>query len=313
MRRFLLLLLFLSAFALLLVGVAGYGGGLIWWLDLFANFRLQYILGSAVLLILALLLRNWRVALTSLTALCVSGFALLSVPVAEPAPGAHGPTLTIASFNVLFSNPIKDAAVKFADANSPDIIVFQEFTRAFLPSLEKLRQRYPHQAVFPLKSGGTDVVVISRFPLIDARLIDNPEHWIRVVTAQVQIEGVLLNLVTLHPPTPTSPKLARIRDRNFAIVAEHVKTSTGPIIVIGDFNATLWSRPLQDLFATTDLRAASHWPDMTYPSIYPWPIRIPIDTVLISPGLSFLRLETAASFGSDHLTVVAKIAIGGRR
>jgi endonuclease/exonuclease/phosphatase (EEP) superfamily protein YafD len=91
-----------------------------------------------------------------------------------------------------------------------------------------------------------------------------------------------------------------------------VTASPHPTIVVGDFNATLWSKPVRRLFAATDLRAPDRWPLLTYPATYFWPLRIPIDTMLVSPGLSFVGLQRVQRFGSDHFPIVAQIAIGGR-
>jgi len=304
----------MSAIGLLLAVTLGYGGGLFWFFDLFANFQFQYLMIGAALLLLALFLQQWQTAAYCVAALGLSAFAIYQVPVQEEGGvAAPVPALTIASFNVLFNNRVPDVAVKFADAEQPDIIVFQEFTKSFLPSLEKLRERYPHQAVFTLKNGGTDVVLISRLPLIDPKMEAEPERRIRIVTAGVEIEGKRVQLIALHPPVPLTPNLAAIRDRHFEIVIELVKSSPHPSIVIGDFNATFWGAPLRKLFAQTDLRAHTRWPETTYASIFPWPTRIPIDHVLVSPELRIATLRKSPPLGSDHFPVVAKIAQEVRR
>jgi endonuclease/exonuclease/phosphatase (EEP) superfamily protein YafD len=298
----------MAAIGLLLAVAVGYGGGLFWIFDVFANFQIQYLLIGAVVLMLALMLRQWRTATFAVAALVLGALTIFQVPKQEEAGiAAAVPALKVASFNVLFNNSIPDVALKFADAEQPDIIVFQEFTKSFLPSLEKLRERYPYQAVFPLKSGGTDVVMISRLPLIDPKMEAEPERRIRIVTAGVEIEGRRVQIIGLHPPVPLLPRLAEIRDRHFQIVTELVNASPYPVIVIGDFNATLWSAPLRRLFAQTSLRAHTHWPDLTYASVFPWPLRIPIDHVLLSPGLRIVEFRKTNRFGSDHFPIVARI------
>ena len=313
MHRLLLRTLSMAAIGLLVAVVLGYGGGLFWFFDIFANFQTQYLMAGAAILLPALLLRQWRTAIFVTAAVALSALTIYQVPVQEEGgTAAPVPALKVASFNVLFNNPIPDVAVKFADAEGPDVIVFQEFTKSFLPSLEKLRERYPHQAVFTLKNGGTDVVLISRLPMIDPKMEAEPERRIRIVTAGVEIEGRRVQIIGLHPPVPLLPHLAEIRDRHFEIVAELVKASPHPSIVIGDFNATLWGAPLRKLFGQTDLRAHTQWPELTFAAIFPWPTRIPIDHVLVSPSLKIAEFKRANRMGSDHFPIVARIVIAAR-
>ena len=312
MRWLLVKAVSMAATGLLLVVVIGYGGGLFWFFDIFANFQIQYLLAGTAILPLTLLLRQWRSAVFASAALVLCILTIYQVPVQEEGGlAAPVPGLKIASFNVLFNNPIPDVAVKFADAEQPDVIVFQEFTASFMPSLEKLREHYSHQAVFTLRNGGTDVVLVSRLPLIDPKLEHEPERRIRIVTARVEIEGRRLKIIALHPPVPLLPHLAEIRDRHFEIVADLVKASPDPVIVIGDFNATLWGAPIRKLFAQTGLRAHTHWPELTFASVFPWPTRIPIDHVLVSPELRITDFRKTERLGSDHFAVVTMIGVIG--
>lgn len=313
MRRLVEKILSMATIGLLLAIALGHGGGMFWFFDVFANFQIQYLMAGGAILLLAAPLRQWRTAVLAVAALGLSALTIYQVPVQEQGGvAAPVPALKIASFNVLFNNPVPDVAVKFADAERPDVIVFQEFTRSFLPSLEKLRQRYPYQAVFALKNGGTDVVLISRLPLLDPRMEAEAEGRIRIVTAGIEIDGWRVRIVGLHPPVPLLPRLAAVRDRHFEIVAELAKSSPDPLIVIGDFNATLWTAPLRSLFAQTELRAHAHWPELTYASVFPWPTRIPIDHMLVSPGLRIAELRKSERLGSDHFPIVARVELGMR-
>jgi endonuclease/exonuclease/phosphatase (EEP) superfamily protein YafD len=118
-----------------------------------------------------------------------------------------------------------------------------------------------------------------------------------------------LFVIVIHPPPPTVPHLAAIRDRAFAIVGDLVRASKLPTIVIGDFNAAPWTQPLRGLFAQTELRALSRWPMLTFTSIYPWPLRIPIDHVLIGPGIAVESVKLGAAYGSDHLPLIARLRL----
>jgi endonuclease/exonuclease/phosphatase (EEP) superfamily protein YafD len=301
----------LAAVGLLVAVALGFGGGLVWWLDLFANFQFQYLMAGAVLLPITLLLRRWRSVALLAVALVGSVLMLSQVPVQQEEGGvaAPVPSLTIGSFNVLYNNRLPDVAMAFAAAERPDVIVFEEFSASWLPSLDALRAAYPHQAAFTLKDGGTDVVMVSRHPLIEPHLVEPQERALRILTAGIEIEGRRVQIIGLHPPVPFSSHNSAVRDRHFEVVAQLVNAAPHPTIVIGDFNATPWGAPLRRLFAQTELRAQSRWPQPTYAAIFPWPTRIPIDHVLVSPGARIVQLRKSERLGSDHFPVVARVEL----
>ncbi len=82
----------------------------------------------------------------------------------------------------------------------------------------------------------------------------------------------------------------------------------GPVVVAGDFNAGPWSHGFQDFMAKTGLtRHATLAP--TWPA---WPIALPqvaLDHILVSGDLAVVRGGTGPAVGSDHLPVVAEVAM----
>jgi endonuclease/exonuclease/phosphatase (EEP) superfamily protein YafD len=78
--------------------------------------------------------------------------------------------------------------------------------------------------------------------------------------------------------------------------------------VLGDFNGAPWGYIVRTIEARGNVRAAPG-PSGTWPSILPGQLRIPIDHVMAGPGLSFVSRQVLPSAGSDHLPVIAEVAV----
>jgi endonuclease/exonuclease/phosphatase (EEP) superfamily protein YafD len=67
-------------------------------------------------------------------------------------------------------------------------------------------------------------------------------------------DGLLF--VGVYAAPPVDALYAHARDEQIKQIARRVKTSTRASIVVGDFNATPWSRPLLGLLKEADLKNA---------------------------------------------------------
>jgi endonuclease/exonuclease/phosphatase (EEP) superfamily protein YafD len=79
-------------------------------------------------------------------------------------------------------------------------------------------------------------------------------------------------------------------------------------IVMGDFNAAPTSLALRRLMAKLALAEVSVLPRLSWSTAYPWPLRIPIDHVLVGTDLPLLKVENGPALGSDHFPQIAHIA-----
>jgi endonuclease/exonuclease/phosphatase (EEP) superfamily protein YafD len=88
-------------------------------------------------------------------------------------------------------------------------------------------------------------------------------------------------------------------------------------ILIGDLNATPWTHSLSQLKESTGLstsRAGSgllNSPEGTWPSRFPWFLRIPIDHCLIRGNLQVVSDRLIPIPDSDHLGLVVSVRVGG--
>jgi endonuclease/exonuclease/phosphatase (EEP) superfamily protein YafD len=112
------------------------------------------------------------------------------------------------------------------------------------------------------------------------------------------------------PPPGLSSARSDERNRGLAAIPLALENLPERRIVCGDFNATPWNAPFQQLRATTGLA-----PGTTTTWLPSWPaglpafLRIPIDHVLVAGKLSVGEVQLGANVDSDHLPLFAVIRV----
>lgn len=208
-------------------------------------------------------------------------------PRAAP-PGAASASAQVA--NIYYLSTERGPALARLDA---DIVALIESVDA---DRDQLRHdpRWPHQRwMSPHGHGG--MALLSRWPmrsreamvglapLIDAR-IDAPWGQIRVLA--------------IHTSSPGTGETGAHNHRQLVDLAALAAAETGPLLVLGDLNATQATGGFRTLIAA-GLRQA----DGGSPATWPWflgPCGIAIDHALVGGGLRLGSPEAVTLPGSDH-------------
>ena len=301
---------FATAAALTLTA-ASWLGGTLWVAELLTHFRFQFAAGGLILMTVAIACRR-RAALAAAALVFVAN-SLPLLPYAMPiAADAHAgeARLRIMAVNVRYSNHDYERALALIAAENPDVVGLQEVTDAWIEGVSGLRERYPYRVVWP-DDGAHGLALFSRVPIEE--LGDSPYREADQLTAirvKVDLPDRPVILTLAHLIAPTTPKRSRIRNRQIRTIAGMVATDREmEHIVIGDLNITPWSPHYAALEQAGLANAArgrgytATWPAML------GPLGIPIDHVLLSAGLHAQQVRSGASFGSDHLPIVADLAL----
>ena len=114
----------------------------------------------------------------------------------------------------------------------------------------------------------------------------------------------------VHPPPPVQRAMFDEQQRQLDAIAARVRALDGPVVVLGDLNATPWSRPFARLVAESGLldTRAGFGVQASFPAAEPL-LRIPIDHVLVSPGVGVTARRIERDVGSDHLPVYIELRI----
>jgi vancomycin resistance protein VanJ len=302
----------LAAVALASAGIATAIGYLApWWpkADMpnqFTPFILSVAIAGLALLALAprkLTRRRTRLALAAgLVGVAVVNTAPLVTVVATTAVAAQGPTdiLTVVSFNVWTKNQRLDEVTRWLLDQNADVIVLQEMTRNNREPIKRvLAATYPHIH----DCDCSDIVMFSRKPWTTAggqpRTAEQPAlSWM----ALADRSGREVRIIGLRPRYIMEPvKYAAHYDwlvRNAATLGDRV-------ILAGDFNAAPWSWQMMRFAAASGLRRHGTYA-VSWPSLLPLVL---IDNVLTTPDIKRVSFTTGPYLGSDHLPVLATVAL----
>jgi endonuclease/exonuclease/phosphatase (EEP) superfamily protein YafD len=307
----------LAGAGLMASGLALLVGGLAWRVPseapLGALMRLldplaPWILALGAMLALATLMLGARRSGTVLM-IVAAGFAAelwlshraLSLPVL---PDARS-DLRVLFFNALAENTASaDRIVDATLAAAPDVAIFAE-AGAVLPALERLRADYTF--VSPCTPEACEILVIARRrPERFWTLTLNPIWEARYAVLEVETEsGARLFVAASHL---VKPWFSGVAEDERAQLSAQYRWFQGPVVAMGDFNATPWSRPMRTLLAETGMRTLRR-PVATWPAAA-GRFGLPIDHVLVGGGARVVRsVSFGADLGSNHLGLLAEIAV----
>lgn len=295
---------------LALASTASFFGGSAWWLDILADFRVQYVASAALLAMVALASRRMKETVLALVLLGINGSQL--VPHLTPASDSRA-AMKVVGFNLNALNTDVANTLDFLKRENADVVVVYEVTVAWQEALGQLSDIYPHRFYGPLheppgyppfgmgllakwaweKTGVEESDISSRTYAI----------WARFPAASpgLTVAGVHLSN-PLYSPT--------IHQRAEAVaLASVVKRFDGPVVVTGDFNMTPFSTRYGALLKKSGLRRADGGLNTTWPAILT-PLGLSLDHVLIGKGIRNATMRTGPWLDSDHLPVIGTFDLG---
>lgn len=247
--------------------------------------------------------------------LSVAGLGQLAFWMAPDYLGSHAhgrPDLTVMELNTNFGQADPRRTVELARHWNADVVVLSEITPAALAGLDAvgLSRALPHEAGLPNPSR-YGVMIFSRYAMTTiARLPVSRGGW------EIRVDAPRpFTLIAGHTGQP----LVGIAQwqRDFATMHAAVAHAAGPRLVVGDFNATLQTRPMRDLLAV-GLRDAAEQANSGWQPTWPGSVGAPvlrtvglmaIDHVLLDDSFEAIRTSTADVPASDHRALVAEIAL----
>jgi endonuclease/exonuclease/phosphatase (EEP) superfamily protein YafD len=243
-------------------------------------------------------------------------------------PAATGPVVRLLTANLFVGRGSGAALTELSACKHADVVFVQELTDE---AVEKLRRAgmndlFPHTVRPATEPGRLGSAIFARFPL----LADSPgagpvagRHSAPVCAAPVSAarctarlaipSGPFVRLACIHaqpPKPPWSPSAtARWRSQLSALPP----LGADPVILAGDFNATLDHLALRRLLHLGYVDAASQVGNGLASTWGPRPHRRPallaIDHFLVSQQCAVLATSTHVLPGSDHRAVYAEIRL----
>lgn len=268
-------------------------------------------LGVVVVMVALGALWTRRLVLVTVAAAIGVGIAVLGTPLAfpgerpDPVDGAAG--LEVASMNLLFSNDRIADVIEQTDGLTADVIVFTEYTEQHQAALlaSAVAERYPHRTD---RAGprGDGVAIWSALPV---EVAEHPDTSSTSIDVTVRGPDGPVRVVAVHLETPLDDLESWGHDLRAA--AEIGRTADGPMLLIGDFNASYWHpdfRRVLDAGLVDAHTAAGSGFSTSWPTTWPVPPFVRLDHALTTSGLVATDVEDFDIPGSDHLGMSVTVA-----
>ncbi len=262
----------------------------------------------------ALLLRGKR---TSATA-ALAGAALAAVVVPRAIPRrqlyASGPVLRVLTFNLFSGGAAGGRLVELVRRTDADVLFLQELTEEAASTLKRagLNELLPNEMLdvsgYRYRGSG----IYSRYPL-HAGLTIGPS-FASQPTARLELpSGRSVQLVCVHPHPPMPPWHGPAAPRWRMELAALPPPGDIPVVLAGDYNATLDHAEFRRLLRLGHLDAArqvGHGLTPTWgPEPHGRPPLLPFDHVLVDPRCAVLATSTHRLPGSDHRALYAEFRL----
>ena len=283
---------------LTLVVALSFAGALWWGFDLLSHFHAIYFWLAVAAGVVTAALRWWKLAGWAGALVLLEAMLILPLYVGGEAPTPGAPRLRVVSYNMLRSNPGTVAAAAHIAALEPDVVVLLELTPAQLPVFTAALPGWHHVA--RPREDAFGIAVFTRKEPSRMELLALGVEAMPSIEVEYEVDGRAVTIAALHPPPPVGPRLSATRDRMLREISAWAAAQEGPVLVIGDLNATPWSAVMREILGEGPLRSTQRFGlQATWPSFL-GPLGVPIDHALVAGPLEPVERSIEPAFGSDH-------------
>lgn len=304
-RRVLDAVLLTAAGIVIVASLMPLAASLWWFADLFSHFRLQMLVATIVMTAALAMTRSKRAALALVPAGLLNLIPLTPYLIPAARPTSATTTLRFMSANLFFRNESYAGLVDAVERETPDIVLFLEYTPGLAHGLADLDAIYPYRVTLP-RERPTGIALLSKHPIIESRIFDLGP-W-PAVDARIATPIGPVHVLGVHLLPPTGVARWRLRNRQLDDLASAIRPEDGATVLAGDFNLSPYSVFYRRLAARTGLEdsRAGHGLVVTWPSYAQW-LGTKIDHVMISEDFAAVSDRRLRLPGSDHYAIIADL------
>jgi len=306
-------------------------------LSLINSFAYFLFIPLPVLLILALLVRS-RLAFLRLLPVLIAVMVWIGprfIPKGIVAAGS-GQKIRVFAANTWAHNADPELLKTRFRESDADILCLEEITPDFAANhLPDMRALYPYESFQKDANRKGDNFTLSRYPIISSEYVDlgvpDVPSPVRVV---IDINAEKVAVYTVHLAWPVDKEHVqavqmdfymrvitgfddRTRNKQIDNLLAYLKQEPYPYILAGDFNTSDFSvtynklaGAMHDSFAEGGIGLGTSWPVAHVRGLPAWlPPLIRIDYIWHSDSLRTIRAWQGAETGSDHLPLLADLAL----
>ena len=284
----------------------GYLGEFWWAFDLFSHFRVQYVVAAAIAFLIALTSKAWSVACIAALTVMLNIATIVPFYTAPATSPAATERLRVLMLNTHISGGKPALVGAMIEETLPDVIVLAEVDSFWLTALQKSLARYPYRLTAP-RQDTFGMALFSRKPLLQTDVLRVGPAGFPTLVARIEWSAQQLTIAGTHPPPPFNRKMSAQRNAQLTELGRMLKP-VNKVLIVGDLNATPWSNAYRSLISSTGLQNCAQGTGVhpTWPTHF-WPLGIPIDHCLVSPGIPVSRFWVGPNVGSDHFPIFVEL------
>ncbi|HSD87327.1 MAG TPA: endonuclease/exonuclease/phosphatase family protein [Kofleriaceae bacterium] len=278
----------------------------IWPFVLFAHFRVQYVELGVLIVICTALLRLRGYFDIAMIATLLHALSITADLTAEARTGPRdGKALRVLLLNVHTESTGFARVRQLIADEKPDLIGLVEVDQHWLEELAPALAGYPGRIEEP-RPDNFGIALYARGDVQGSAM--ELGSSLPTVVANVTVDQTRLSVIVTHPLPPMNGAAVDQQRAQFDAIADQTRSATPPVLVMGDFNTTPWSRLFQRLLGRSGLcdSRAGFGVQASFPAASAL-LRIPIDHVLLSCTVGVRDRRIGPDVGSDHLPVIVDL------
>jgi len=215
-------------------------------------------------------------------------------------------SLRIAHLNIFQMNKRHDEVLRSALASGADVLSVQEVDETWADVLrDGLTSTYPYSRV-EARNNCYGIALFSKLPFTHLNMLQL--DGVPFIEAGVHTTDGPVRIISVHATSPISLDHFHRRNRLLKHLATDIGAREMPTVLVGDLNTVHWDRAYRSFRTRSGLLPVNGPGMRTWPSIGPIAL-IPLDHLMISPGLGATDVKRFIIPGSDHRGLVADIHI----
>ena len=274
-----------------------------WFIDIFSNFKLQYLIISIFLFLISLLFFNKKVLALILLSSTILWNSYFIAPYyfSDNTALKSKKQVKISSINLLSSNSEIDLVQNYIFEEDPDILILMEFTPNWQFKLNPIIDNYKYKKLVP-RNDNFGIALLSKYEMNSSidyfELNDKPS-----IVAVLNIGSDQFSLVATHPIPPINQHTFENRNKQLSNILNKRSKFSERLIIAGDFNTSSFSNHFSKL-TNGDLKDSR----IGFGLLPTWPanylmLQTTLDHFLISKNLEVIERSTGKNIGSDHLPI----------
>ncbi|GMQ85121.1 MAG: hypothetical protein BMS9Abin07_0686 [Acidimicrobiia bacterium] len=292
-----------------LATVLGLFGAKWWPLDVLADWRLPL---GAILIVAAVItgLGYSRGSAVVFLAAAIFNVALIAPMYLQEQPqSSSNERIRVVSLDVGKAPDVRPAVLEWVNTVEADIVVLVRAGGNWSSAIEQLNM--PYRVVNdPGKSGGILVLGRNGFPVSVAEDPVGFEGVDAVITTSVGDQEI--TILGLSVERPVSARAAEDRIRRFETVGVNARKMQGPVVIVGNLEASRWSYAFKTLADGLTNSEDGYGYAATY-AVLDWPLigeyaGIPVDHVLYTGPVAVTLRKVGPDLGIDHRPLLVHLS-----